>query len=134
MGAIRTLIPIVQKVLPLLDGNVALAVANLLVPRLQAPTVDMRPVEDAVAAMRAELTGVHEGITAHETALSRMGEQLESLKDSLERSAANQKELADDLHRVQKRITVLAVAGLILLVASIAANAVLLVRVGQILH
>ena len=134
MGAIRTVIPIVQKVLPLLDGNVALAVANLLVPRLQAPTVDLHPVEESVARMREELTGLRDGITSHETALGRMGEQLESVKDSLERSAAHQKELAEDLQRVQKRMTALSVVGLILLVASIAANAWLLVRVGQSLH
>jgi hypothetical protein len=134
VGAIRTVLPLVQKVLPLLDGNVALAVANLLAPRLQGPPLDLQPMETAVTRMRSELGSLREGIATHEGALKRIGEQLETVQDWLERDATGQKEIAEDLRRVQKRVTVLAVAGLIVLVASIAANVMVLVRMDRILH
>jgi hypothetical protein len=129
VSAIRTVIPFVQKVLPLLDGNVALAVANFLAPRLQAPAVDLHPMEASVAKMRAELTELRQGVTTRDAALKRIEEQVDAVKDSLERSVMNQQEVSGGLQRVQKRLTTLTVVGLFLLIASIGMNVVLLVRV-----
>jgi len=128
VSAIRTVVPFVQKVLPLLDGNVAMAVANLLAPRLQGPPVDLHPVEQSVAKIRAELGELREGVTTHEAALKRIEEHVDTVKDSLERSVTKQQELGDGLERVQRRLTTLTVVGLFLLVASIGMNVVLLVR------
>lgn len=134
VGAIRTVLPLVQTLLPLLDGNVPLALANLLAPRPQPQRADLQAVEGSVAKMRADLGQLHDGIATHESTLKRIEEQVETLKDALERSAADRKEVADSLHRVQKRMTTLTVFGLLLLVALIAGNVILLVRLGNGLH
>jgi hypothetical protein len=128
VSAIRTVVPFVQKVLPLLDGNVALAVANLLAPRLLAPPVDLHPVEQSVAKMRAELGELREGVTTHDAALKRIEEHVDTVKDSLERSVTKQQELGESLQRVQRRLTTLTVVGLFLLLASLGMNVVLLTR------
>ncbi|HEY6488783.1 MAG: hypothetical protein WCC26_15055 [Terracidiphilus sp.] len=134
VGAIRTVMPLVQTLLPLLDGNVPMALANLLAPRPQAQRADLQALESSVAKMRAELGQLHDGSAAHESALKRIEEQVETVRDALERSAADQKEAADNLHRVQKRVTTLTVFGLLLLAALIAVNVALLVRLGYGLH
>ena len=133
VGIIRAAVPLVQKVLPLLDGNVALAVANLLAPRLQAPRVNLEPVEASIARLREELAVLGQGTTKHEATLRRVENDIETVKDSLERSGEAQRELKADLDRVRTRITLLSVVGFLLLALSIAANVVLLVRAGHIL-
>ena len=133
VGIIRAAVPLVQKVLPLLDGNVVLAVANLLAPRLQPPAVNLRPVESSIAQLREELAALGDGATKQEASLRRVENEVETVKDSLERSLAAQSELKADLERVRTRMTVLSVLGFLLLAASIAANVVLLVRAGHVL-
>jgi hypothetical protein len=130
---IRAAVPLVQKVLPLLDGNVALAVANLLVPRLQAPPVDLHPVQASVAQLGEELASLRQGAAKHEATLKRIEDEVEAVKDSLERDLAGQKQLKEDLERVRTRMTAFAVVGLLLLAVSIAATVVLLIRVQKVL-
>jgi|HubBroStandDraft_5_1064220.scaffolds.fasta_scaffold389616_1 hypothetical protein len=129
MGAIRTVLPLVQKVLPLLDGNVALAVANLLVPRQQGPVLDLKPIEGALTRIRAEHLELGGKIDEQGTTLKRIGDQLDLVKESTERHSQEQKEVTDDLHLLQKKVTVFAWTGLILLAVSIGVNVVLFLRV-----
>jgi len=133
VGAIRTLIPLVQKVLPLLDGNVALALANLLAPRLPAPPVDLQPVESTLAKIRAEVVELRIEMTTHDSALKRIEQQIDSVNDSLERSAVTQNEMIENLHRMRKRITTLTVVGVLLIVFLIGADALLMIRLGRVL-
>ena len=82
--------PLVQTLLPLLDGNVPMALANLLAPRPQAQRADLQALESSVAKMRAELgQGLHDGSAAHESALKRIEEQVETVRDALGTSAAS---------------------------------------------
>ena len=130
---IRAAVPLVQKVLPLLDGNVALAVANLLAPRLQPPPVSLAPVEASLARLREDLAALGQGAAKHEAMLRRVEGEVEVVKDSLERSGEAHKELRADLDRVRTRMTVLSLVGFLLLAASIAANVFVLVKAGHLL-
>jgi hypothetical protein len=132
-SAIRTLLPLVQKVLPLLDGNIALVAANLLAPRLQAP-VDLRPVEAGLAKLHAELSELHNKNAEHDAAFKRIGAEIETVKEALERSALEQKELAHEVSRSRARMTFFSVVGVIVLIASLAVDVVLLLRIQQVLH
>ena len=55
MSALRSALPLVQRILPLLDGNIASAVGNLVAPHphpqasAPAPKVDLAPIEDGLA-------------------------------------------------------------------------------------
>jgi tetrahydromethanopterin S-methyltransferase subunit G len=128
------MVPLLQKLLPLLDGNVASVVANLLVPRMLAPTVDMHPIEARLASLREELAAIHGKHAEQGASLKRIEDQLESVKDALESAALEQKETMQQVGRVQKRVLVFSLVGLSLLVISVALDVVLFVRFGQGAH
>src|SRR5450631_758800 len=54
LGAVRAALPWVQRILPLLDGNIGMAVSNMLAPHHHAPQplhpapppVDLAPIEE----------------------------------------------------------------------------------------
>ena len=132
LNVVKTILPLVQKALPLLDGNVAAVVANLLVPTFQSANVDLRPLEDGVARLRADHAAVKARVEAQGSALKEVGAQLESLKDAAERLALEQKELAEELHGVRRRVSVFAWVGVGLLGLILVLNTVLLLRVAGI--
>jgi hypothetical protein len=133
-AAIRTLLPLVQKVLPLLDGNVALAVANLLAPRLQAPPVDIHPIEVGLAKLQAQVAALHDKNAEHDAAFKRIGNDIESVKDALERTSLEQKEMALEVTRLRARLVVFSVVAVGLLIACLAIDVVMLLRIQQVLH
>jgi hypothetical protein len=133
-SAIRTLLPLVQKVLPLLDGNFASVALNLLAPRLQQPPVDIHPIEVGLAKLRADLSELRDKNVKHDAALKRIGQDIESVKDALERTSFEQKQMAREVSRLGTRITAFSVVVVLLLIASLAVDVVLLLRVQQALH
>jgi septal ring factor EnvC (AmiA/AmiB activator) len=126
-GAIRTILPVIQKVLPLLDGNIASAVSNILA-RPDAARVDLAPVESALARIRTEHVQLRGQVADQNSALSRITDKLEKIKDATERNEAEQKELMRDLHRLRTKVSVIAWVGLGLLAISVAANVFLFLR------
>lgn len=134
MNAIRTVLPLVQRALPLLEGNVASAVANLLASTPQSARVDLQPVERALKVLHIELDELRSRSGEQSAELKRIGEQLEEVKNAADRQAALQLELSDDLDRLRRRVTLVAVLGLLLLAASLGMGVVVLLRTGQLLH
>jgi hypothetical protein len=124
-GFMRTALPLLQKMLPLLDGNVASVVASLLAPRPQGPAVDLRPVEGALGKIHTEHVELRKRVEDQNTSLKRMSDQLDLVKESTERHTLEQKEVAEDLHKLRKRVTIFAWVGLALLLISIAVNVIL---------
>lgn len=133
-GVIKSVLPIVQKVLPLLDGNVASVLASLIAPRLQAPTVDLRPVEGALGKIHTDQVDLRKKVDEQGVSLKRMSDQLDMVRDSAERHTLEQKEVAEDLHKLRKRVTVFAWVGLALLLISIAVNVILALEVEGAFH
>lgn len=122
--AIRTMVPLVQKLLPLLDGNVASAVANLLAPRMMgAPVVDLTPIETALMRVRGDLAVMQDKNAQQETALKRIDDQLETVKEAVERVSLEQKDAAEERSRTRRSVRVFALIGVVLLVISIGLNA-----------
>jgi hypothetical protein len=134
MNVIKTVLPLVQRALPLLEGNVALAVANLLAPMPQGTRVDLGPMERALKVLDIELDELRGKSGEQSAELKRIGEQLEEVRDATDRQAARQQELADDLDRLRRRVTVVAVLGLILLAASLGVGVAVLLRTGGLAH
>jgi hypothetical protein len=134
MGFVRTVAPVVRKVLPLLDGNVVSVVSNFLGPRTASPRVDLEPLENAVTKMRKDHLDLRLNVADQTAALKRITDQVQSVKDSTERNALEQKELARDLKALGSRINLLAWIGLGLLAVSILVNVVLFLRIQQVSH
>ncbi|MGO9434026.1 MAG: hypothetical protein ACLPH3_03945 [Terracidiphilus sp.] len=132
--AIRTLVPLVHKLLPLLDGNVATVIADLLAPRLQAPRVDTHPIEVGLARLHAEFSVLHDMDAEQNAALKRITEQLESMKDALDRTTLEQRETMEQVVKIRSRVLVFSLVGLTLLVVSIGANVALFLSTRGTLH
>ena len=56
MNALRVVLPIVQRILPLLDGNIATAVSNILTPHPAPPSSPSQPapIEDRLAELQTQ--------------------------------------------------------------------------------
>ena len=133
VGAIRMVIPLVQKVLPLLDGNIASAVSNLLVPQPHVEPVNLTPLENAVVKLHGENVELRNRMVEQNTMLKRVGDQLDLVKEATDRNSIGQQELLDDLHSLRKKVRGFAWAAVVLLVISIAMNVVLFLRVERII-
>lgn len=132
-AAIRTMVPLVQKMLPLLEGNVVSAAANLLAPGL-APTVDLAPLEVSLTKLRGELAAIQTRDAEHDRAFKRLDDQLETMKEALERSAHEQRATAEELGKVRSRVVTFSVIGLVLLAAAIGVNVALFLYVRGYMH
>ena len=59
MNAFRAVMPVVQRLLPLLEGNVLTAISNVLTPRPQAPPpapkVDLAPLESSLTELHGRV-------------------------------------------------------------------------------
>ncbi len=127
--------PIVQKVLPLLEGNVAMVVTNLLASsRPEAPRVDLEPLESALTRMRKEHIDLRLGVADQNAAIKRVADQVESMKGAVERAGAETKALGGDVQELRNRVNVFAWIGLILLLLSVVMNIVLFEQVRQLIH
>jgi hypothetical protein len=133
-SAVRTVVPLLQKMLPLLEGNVISAAANLLAPGLTAPTVDLAPLDASLAKLRGELAAMEVRDAEHDRAFKRMDEQLETMKDAIERNAHEQQQAAEELSRLRGRLAVVSAIGLGLLLVSIGINSVVFLYVKGLLH
>jgi adenylate kinase len=126
-------LPVLQKMLPLLEGNVATVVSNLLAPSFQSQPPDFTPLENALGKMHAELAELRNGVAGQSTLLKRVGDQVDLVKEAADRISMGQQEMLEDLHNLRKKVSVFAWLGLVLLVVSIALNVVLLLRVERVL-
>ena len=133
LGAVRMALPVLQKMLPLLEGNVATVVSNLLAPSFLSQPPDFTPLENALGKMHAELAELRNGVAGQSTLLKRVGDQVDLVKEAADRISMGQQEMLEDLHNLRKKVSVFAWLGLVLLVVSIALNVVLLLRVERVL-
>jgi CHASE3 domain sensor protein len=126
-------LPLMQKMLPLLEGNVATVVSNMMAPSPQGHAPDLAPLANALTKMHEEIADLRSGTTEQGALLKRVGDQVDLVKDAADRLALEQQEIVDDLHSLRKKVTAFAWLGLVLLIASIVLNVVLLLRVERLL-
>lgn len=134
IGFIRSAAPVLQKVLPLLDGNVVSAVSNVLGSGIGASQVNLEPIENAMTKMRKDHVDLRLNVADQTAALKRIADQVATMKEMTERNSLEQKGLARDLQSLRAKISLVAWIGLGLLVVSIAVNVLLYLRVQQLVR
>lgn len=134
VGLVRAVAPLAQKVLPLLEGNVAMAVTNLLASRPASPPVDLEPLENAMTRMRKDHIDLRLSVSDQNAAIKRVADQVESAKDAVERAGAETKALDRDVQQLRSRVNVFAWIGLILLLLSVVMNIVLFAQMRQLIR
>jgi len=132
VGVVRAALPVVQKLLPLLEGNIAFAAANFLAP--QGQHVDLVPLESAVGRLQAEQRTQRGQIIDQKILLEQVETELATVKAVTEQNAAHQRELAEHLLVTSKKLSRFKWIIVGLLTLSIAFNILVLVRMAYILR
>ena len=135
VAVLRAAMPYVQRLLPLLDGNVGTALSNLLNPQPEVPAiepqpqVDIAPIENMLVELKTQHKELREQAIEQEASLVRIGDHLEMLRNSTDRNTLEQQELIEDLRGVGSKINFVAWVGVGLLAISVAVNAFVYLQV-----
>ena len=147
VDAVRSAIPLVQRLLPLLDGNFTTAISALVAPQtshhhppspppvpVQQVHIDLEPVERGLAEVRTSHRELRSQVAEQGTSLKRVEDQLDRVREATDRNTLEQQELVEDLRAVGGRISTFAVIGLVLLLVSLGLNVYFLVQLQHILR
>jgi hypothetical protein len=135
---LRSAMPYVQKILPLLDGNFATVVSNVLVPHQHTPPppppppVDLEPIEHSLAELKMQQRDLRVQILDQNSSLKRVEDQLESVREATDRNTLEQQELIEDLKAVGAKVNMFAMVAMVLLLASIVLNVVLYLHIRHV--
>lgn len=137
MSALMQAMPFMQRLLPLIDGNLASALSNLGSARplaaQPAPRVDLQPIETGMADLKGQQLELHTQILEHNGALKRVEDQLEMVREATDRNTLEQQELIEDLKTMGSRVNTFALTLLALLVLSILLNLLLFLHIQRVL-
>ncbi len=139
VNAFRMVLPFVQRLLPLIDGNVATAVANLLAPHPRpqvqppAPKVDLAPIEDGLAELRAQHRGLRDQVIEQNNSLKRVEDQLEMVREATDRNTLEQQELLEDLKTFSNKVKAVAFVAIGILAVGFLLNLILFLHIQRVL-
>ncbi len=104
----RAVIPIAEKLLPLLDGNVATAAANVFVNRPTPKPVDFAPLEQSLEKLKGGQADLRATIATHAVHLDMVAAQVEDLHKSAEALRSDRDTLQEEVRSLRGRLTVVA--------------------------
>lgn len=139
VNVLRAAVPFVQRLLPLLDGNVASTVINLLAPRTHPPAasasakIDLAPIEDGLAQLRSQQHNLRLQGIEQSMALKRVEDQLEVVRQATSRITLEQQELVEDLKTFEKSVKIVAIVALVLAAASFFLTLAIFLRMNKLL-
>ena len=138
LSAVRTWLPFVQRILPLLDGNFGTAVSNILTPYPQhtpppSPQVNLEPIEDSLTELQTQHLDLRNQVAEQNTSIKRVEDQLELVREATDRNTLEQQELLEDLKGVGNKVNVYALVALALLVISVLLNVILYLHIQRVL-
>ncbi len=143
VNVLRVALPFVQKMLPLLDGNIGTAMANILNPPPPPappkphvpppPPVDLAPLEAGMAELKTQQLELQTQVSEQNTSLKRVEDQLEMVREATDRNTLEQQELLEDLKAVGGKINLVAIIALGLLAISILLNIALYLHIQRVL-
>ena len=141
-GMLRHAIPIVQKLLPLLDGNFGTAVTNILTPPAPAAPpppsaapvlVDLTPIKESFAQLQTLHQDLHVQIVEQNSSLRRVEDHLELVREATDRNTLEQQELLADLKAMGSKVNVVAAIAIGLLAISLLVNMALYMHIQRVL-
>jgi hypothetical protein len=138
VGALRSALPFVQRILPLLDGNLGNAVSSILNPHPHPtppppPPINLAPIEDSLAELKTQHRDLRDRVAEQNSSLKRVEDQLEMVREATDRNTLEQQELLEDLKLVGNKVNVVALIALGLLAVSVLLNLVLYLHLRRVL-
>lgn len=128
----KTVLPLVGKVLPLLEGNVVATASNLLTPQPHA--IDLKPLEEAVARLQTDQRALTFHTSEHKRSLRHLEDEMAALQEAVQKNAADQAQLAEQVVKLAKRTSSFMRLIIILLVLSILFTTALVIRIAYIIR
>jgi hypothetical protein len=134
-GLMKQAVPFVQRLLPLLDGQIGTAVANMLAsrPHPPAPRVDLEPIEHRLSDLQLQHHDLKDQLVDQNASLKRVEDHLEMVREATDRNTLEQQELIEDLKAMGSRVNLFALSFLVLLVLSILLNIALFLHISRVL-
>lgn len=138
LAAVRTWLPFIQRILPLLDGNVGTAVSNILTPYphhtpQSSSPVNLGHLEDGLAELQTQHLDLRNQVTEQNTTLKRVEDQLELVREATDRNTLEQQELLEDLKGVGNKVNRFALFAFLLLAVSVVLNVILYLHIRRVL-
>jgi len=134
VNLLRNLGPFVQRILPLLDGNFATAVSNVLTPQPKAaPPVDLAPFHEGMATVQLQQRELRDQVAEQHAALKKVEDQLDLVREATDRNTLEQQELMEDLKSVGNKVNLVALIALALLLVSVFLNLFLYMHIEHVL-
>lgn len=136
MSMLKQAMPFVQKLLPLIDGNVATAVANLFAARPHPPAqppLDLTPVHNHITELQVQQDDLRTQVMEQNSSLKRVEDQLELVREATDRNTLEQQELIEDLKNVGNKVNLLAWLLFLMLLISVGLNLALFLHIKQVL-
>jgi len=137
VAAIRAALPFVQRILPLLDGNIGTAVSNILTPHHHPPPppppVNLAPIQEGLADLQNQHRELSDQVAEQNSSLKRVEDQLEMVREATDRNTLEQQELMEDLKVVGNKVNLFALVALGLLAVSVIINVVLYLHILRVL-
>jgi len=136
---LRSALPFVQRLLPLLDGNIGTTLSNVISPRPQpsAPPPakpDLAPIEEGLTKLRSQQNSLRLQVAEQNASLKRVEDQLEMVRESADRNRLEQQELFEDLKAFGNKVKIVAILALGLAGLGFILNLVLFLRIQYMLH
>ena len=139
VAALRSALPFVQRLLPLLDGNIATTVSSLLThrPHQQAPQpqakLDLVPIEDGLTELQTQHLALREQVAEQNNSLKRVEDQLEMVREATDRNTLEQQELLEDLKAFGNKIKLIVILALVLVGVGFAMTLALFLHIQRVL-
>lgn len=136
MALFKQAMPFLHGLLPLIDGNIGAAVANLLKPRQNPPPAapaNLAPIENQLAELQFQQTDTRAQVIEQGTTLKRMEDQIEVVREATERNLLEQQDLVEEVRLVRSKMSMLGWLFFLMLAASILLNLVLLLHISRVL-
>jgi hypothetical protein len=136
MGVLRTILPIAQKVLPLIDGQIGTVVSNFLGPQASPRQVaqTLLPLQEGLAQLEKQHMELRAVVAGQSAAFKQIDEQLETVKKLVVETSQGQRKLAEGLEKMRRKVNTAEIAGLVLLAVMVALNVVLFVQFRRMGH
>ncbi len=132
VGVARVVLPIMGKLLPLLEGNVVTAASNLMSNR-GSQMIDLEPLQAAIGKLHHDQRTQQLSLAEQKNALQRIEEELVTVKEAVERNSNDQNELAEAFLSLRKKVSRFTRFVFVMLILLTAFIALLCVRIAYIL-
>ncbi|MDE3200342.1 MAG: hypothetical protein KGN79_05415 [Acidobacteriota bacterium] len=119
----RTVLPIAEKLLPLLDGNVATAAANVFAPRPTPKPVDLTPLERSIDKLKGGHADLQVQLAEQSTHLRKVATQVKTLEETAHKLQSERDDLEEDVLTLRKRLSVVSRVAFTLIGLLVAADA-----------